>query len=360
MRPMKLDLPYLSPETDRHGKPRLYVRRHGRRVRLREAAGSPEFLMAYSGALDALAALAGVKGPERLTAAPRGSLGWLGAQYFGSAEFQGLDPVSQRTRRAIVEECLREPRKPGSRDLMRDCPITVLSAAHVQMLRDRRADRKGAANNRLKYLSALFGWAIEARHMTRNPAADVRPLKYASTGFYSWTVEDVHQFEARHPIGSKARLALALLLFTGARRGDVVTFGRQHIKDGWLRFVPRKTRYRRNTMSEKPVIPELARIIEATPGGDLTFLVSEYSRPFTAAGFGNWFRKRCDEAGLPRCTAHGLRKAGATRAAEAGATERQLMAIFDWTSVHQATVYTASADRRRLTGEAMKLLGGTS
>jgi hypothetical protein len=199
MRPMKLDLPYLSREPDRHGNNRLYTRRHGRRIRLRDRLGSAEFLAAYNAALEALAAAAGTKGPERLTAAPRGSLGWLAAQYFGSAEFQALDPVSQRTRRAIIEECLREPRKPGSPDVMRDCPITVLSADHIQMLRDRRTDRKGAANNRLKYLSALFGWAIEARNMTRNPAADVRPLKYASTGFYSWTDEDVHRFEARHP-----------------------------------------------------------------------------------------------------------------------------------------------------------------
>ena len=89
---------------------------------------------------------------------------------------------------AILEECFREPRKPGLADVMRDCPISVLSAAHVQMLRDRKAEKKGAANNRLKYLSALFGWAIEARHMARNPARDVRPLQYASSGFYTWTL----------------------------------------------------------------------------------------------------------------------------------------------------------------------------
>jgi integrase len=194
--------------------------------------------------------------------------------------------------------------------------------------------------------------------MKTNPARDAKPFRYASDGFHTWTLAEVRQFEARHPVGTKARLALALLLFTGARRGDVVTFGRQHIKDGWLSFVPNKTRYKRVRKSEKPILPGLAQIISKSPCGDLTLLVTEYGRPFTAAGFGGWFRKRCDEAGLPDCSAHGLRKAGATIAAENGATDRQLMALFDWETANQATTYTAAANRKRLAGEAAKLLEG--
>lgn len=367
MRPVKLDLPYLSSDPDRHGNARLYVRRNGRRIRIRGRPGSPEFLEAYTAALDALAEAWGTKGAERITSAPRGTLGWLGDQYFGSGEFGSLDPISQRTRRSVLEGCFREPRKPKSKDLMRDCPLSVFSAAHVQVLRDRRSDKKGAANNRLKYLSAMFGWAIEARYMTRNPARDVRPLGYESNGFYTWTIDDVRQFCERHPIGTKARLALALLLFTGARRGDVVTLGRQHVRDGWLKYTPRKTRHltRRSRnksprVSEKPVLPLLARIIAASPTGDLAFLVTEHGRPFTAAGFGNWFRNRCDEAELPKCSAHGLKKAGATIAAENGATDRQLMAMFDWSTEKQANVYTAAASRRKLAATGMLLIGDGS
>jgi hypothetical protein len=69
--------------------------------------------------------------------------------------------------------------------------------------------------------------------------------------------------------------------------------------------------------------------MNASPCGDLTFLVNEWGPPFTDAGFGNWFRDRCLEAGVPG-RAHGLRKAGATLAANNGATSRQLMAIFGW------------------------------
>jgi hypothetical protein len=57
-------------------------------------------------------------------------------------------------------------------------------------------------------------------------------LKGKPGGFHSWTREEVEQFEARHLIGTKARLAMALLLYTGQRRSDVVLFGRQHVRDG--------------------------------------------------------------------------------------------------------------------------------
>jgi integrase len=357
MKPMRLDLPYLMADTDRHGTRRLFVRRNGRKVRIREKPGTAAFASAYTAALERLES-AEPRALPRRQSAPSGTLGWLVASYVAAAEFKALDRISQRTRRGILEGCLLEPREPGSSDLMALCPIDVLAAPHVLMFRDRRADKPGAANNRLKYLSAMFGWAVGRGILRWNPARDVKPVRYSSSGFHSWTPAEVLQFEARHPIGSKARLALALLLFTGPRRGDVVTFGRQHVKDGWIRFVPRKTRYKRSTLLEIPIVPELARILAATPTGELTFLETEYGRAFSAAGFGAWFRKRCDEAGLEHCTAHGLRKAGAAIAAERGATDRQLMALYGWTSSSQATVYTAAADRKKLAGEAAKLLSG--
>jgi integrase len=110
----------------------------------------------------------------------------------------------------------------------------------------------------------------------------------------------VKQFEAHHKIGTKARLALALMLYLGVRRGDAVTLGRQHVRDGVIRFVPLKTRRKKMHAIETPILPELAKIIEAGPTGDLTFLITEW---------------------LPQCSAHGLRKAGATIMAERGATD---------------------------------------
>ena len=170
-------------------------------------------------------------------------------------------------------------------------------------------------------------------------------------------MEEVDKFETRHPVGSKARLAFALMLYTGARRSDVVLLGRQHVKDGSLKFIAQKNRRRRPVTVELSMPPALVSVIEASLTGALTFLVTEYGKPFTAAGFGGWFRARCDEAGLPHCSPHGLRKAGAARAAENGATAHELMAIFGWLSLKEAERYTAAAQRRRLARNTATLLG---
>ena len=110
------------------------------------------------------------------------------------------------------------------------------------------------------------------------------------------------------------------MLYLGVRRSDVVTLDRQYMRDGVIRFVPQKTKRKKMQAIEIPVAPELAKIIAATPTGDMTFLMTGWEKPFTANGFGNWFRDRCNDAGLPQCSAHGMRKAGASIAAERGAT----------------------------------------
>jgi integrase len=358
---MDIDLPYLSRNKDRHGNVRLYVRRNGDYVRIREKPGTPEFLAAYTAAVERLGGPKDAPGPNARQPFPRGTLGWLGVQYFNSDEFLALDAKSQSTRRGVLEACFQEPHKDDDPEPMGFCPLAHLAPRHVKRLRDLKKGFPGAQNNRRKYLSAMFGWAVDQDPplLQSNPARDVRRVKYATDGFHTWTTDEVARFEARHPIGSKARLALALLMFTGTRRQDMVTLGRQHIKDSWLRFVPKKTRYKRVRISEKPWLPCLADIVSQSPCGNLTFLVTEYGKPFSDKGFGNWFRDRCNEAGLPHCTAHGLRKAGATLAAEKGATVNQLMAIFDWDTPAQAKVYTDAADRKRLAGEAMPMLART-
>lgn len=353
---VKLNLPYLSMETDRHGNDRLYVRRNGRRIRIKGQVGTPGFARAYGEALEALATPPAPTAPKASGPA-HGTLGWLAERFYASDEFRGLDPDSQRTRRRVIDSCLAEPHTDTDPEPMAHCPLEHVTSKKIKRLRDMKAGLPGAANNRKKYLSAMFGWAIEAELMTSNPARDVRSKKYASDGFYTWTVGDLTAFEKRHPIGTKARLALSLLLYLGVRRGDLVRLGPEDVQDGVVKFIPNKTRHQRRTESQKPILPALSRIIECSPCGTKTFLETSFGKPFSAAGFGNWFRERCDEAGLTKCSAHGLRKIGATLCAESGATEHQLMAIFDWSTPAQAAVYTRAASRRALAASSMHMLG---
>jgi integrase len=352
------DLPYLEHDEDRHGNPRVYVRRNGKRIRIREGRGSPAFARAYADAVDALGARATNPSRKATASHPPGSLGWLGAKYFESKkDFLKLAKESQRARRNSLEECFREPFSSTDSEPMGNCPLKHVTTQHLRYLIEIKTDQPGAAANRRKHLSALCAWGVENGHLPTNPARDVKAVKkIKGGGYYTWTVADVEQFLDFHKRGSRARLALALLLFTGARRQDMVTFGKQHVRSGWIRYVPKKTLHKRREVSQKPFLPILADIIAYSPCGSMTFLETEYGKPFTAAGFGNWFRDRCDEAGLPQCTAHGLKKAGATIAAENGATTSQLMAMFDWSTVSQAEVYTRAADRKRLAGDAMGLI----
>jgi integrase len=157
--------------------------------------------------------------------------------------------------------------------------------------------------------------------------------------------------QRRWPIGTRQRVWLDVLLYTGLRRGDAVRFGRQHVRDGVGSIKTEKT----DTTVTLPILPVLAETLAAGPCGDLTFIAGESGRPLAKESFGNLFRQACRAAGVPG-SAHGVRKIAATRAANAGATVAQLEAIFGWCGGSMASLYTRAADRRRLSLEAMHKL----
>ena len=326
------------------------------KVRLHGTPWTPEFMAAYEAAKAEPAA-------EKKSGIASGTWRWLCVKYFAEcADFKRLDDRTQHVRRRILEGTFDEPIAPGSPKLFRDIPLAMMGVEAIEVLRDRKSATPEAANARVKAIRQVFKWGMckksaEGRPCAPgNPAREVSYLKSGSTGFHTWTPEDVSQFEERHPVGTKARLAMALLLFTGQRRSDVTRLGRQHVRNGRLTFTQHKGRKHKPTQLTLPILPVLQRIIDASPCGDLTFLMNDLNRPFTDAGFGNKFRQWCDEAGLRHCSAHGLRKAGATIAANNGATTKQLMAIFGWSSSKMADHYTRAADQVRLADSAMHML----
>lgn len=233
-----------------------------------------------------------------------------------------------------------------------------MNREHVLQLRDDIADRPEAANNRVKDLSALFRWAIATRYAPakfQNPAAGIPKLKpLNANGYHTWTPEELLQFESHWPVGTMQRLAYALMLFTGARVSDAYRLGPGNQIDGCLQWVQQKTQ--REVVV--PIHPALQDAIDATEHGDQAYLITQYYKPFSSAkSLSNWCTKSYIAAGLPdRCVAHGLRKAGATRLAELGATEHQLMSVFGWSSPAEARRYTEAASRKRMAKAAISLL----
>ena len=333
---MKRSPKYVQGFIDRHGKPRFYFRRRGSEsAPLPGLPWSPQFMAAYE------AALAGQPPQIGSSRVKPGTFRALAVSYFGSVAFRTMKPSTQSVYRNAIERLCGEHGDKG---------VLTLQREHVVKLMAAKAEKPESANLLRKVLRAMMHHAVEIGLRTDDPTRDVRAIRVKSDGFHSWTEGEITQFEEHHPVGLRPRLALALLLYTGQRRSDVVRMGRQHIdKNAAIHVRQVKT----GAELTIPVHAALGAIIAETPGDHLTFLTTQFGKPFSAAGFGNWFRAQCDLAGLPECTAHGLRKAAARRLAEAGCTEHEIAAITGHASLREITRYTKAADQVRLAVSAM-------
>lgn len=357
---------FIIRDTDARGNVRVYFRRRRdeKKTRIEESFGSPEFWARYRelvaltecGAL-AVTEEAGVMPP---LAVEYGTLKWLCCKYFASRAFKGLAQRTQRVRKLVLDGCLAEQLSRTDRRLFGQMPVSKFGIEALETLRDRKKDRPEAANNRLRAFGPLLAWAVSEKIILSAPprAKFLRPAN--PDGHHCWTAAERARFEAHFPIGTKARLAYALLYYTGARRSDVVRLGRQNERQGGseLFFRPVKTEKITGVSVTIPIEPELRDAINAGPTGDLTYIVSEDGTPYTADSFGNWFRDCCREAGVSKagergCSPHGLRKALATKCAEGEATTRGLMATFGWKTPKEAMRYTEAADRRQLAANTM-------
>jgi integrase len=329
---------------DRHDKPRFYFRRAGhKKLPLPGLPWSPEFMAAYQEAIEGA--------PRVQIGANRSRTGTVAAAvagYFGSASFaMGLADSTRRTRRRILERF---------REQHGDKGIATLGKVHVERMVNAKAGTPGEALNFLVAIRALMRHVITAGLRADDPTIGVRAPKYRSVGFYTWTEEDIAAFEARHPKGTQARLALALLLYTAQRRADVVRMGRQHVREGLLSVTQAKT----GTTLAIPLHPELRAVLEATPAENMSFLVTREGKPFHPDAFSHWFKRKCTEAGLPaRAAAHGLRKAACRRLAELGCSANVIAAISGHSTLREVSRYTAAADQVRLARQGIEALTRT-
>jgi integrase len=334
---------YVHGYLDRHGKPRHYLRQPGRKeVPLPGLPWSPKFMEAYEAALIQAAPVVIGAGRTKPGTIDEGVV-----RYLGSAAFTALAPSSQAMRRRILERLRVEHG---------DKRLRYLQAEHVARLVGKL--RPWVQRNFMKTLRGLMAFCLTDGLVDADPTLGVKLARVKDTGgFPTWSAAAIEQYRTHHRLGTRARLALELLYNTMGARADVLRLGRQHVQAGIVSFRRQKT----GNPVDIPILAELQTAIDAMPKGEhLTFLVTERGKPFTPAGFGNWFRDQCDAAGLSNLSAHGLRKAGATRLAEAGATDHEIMAWGGWSSLKEVQRYTKAANRKRLALQAAgKLKAGT-
>lgn len=334
--------PHLNRETTRHGKTVWVVRAgHGPRTRLRAAYGTAEFKAEYD------AAIKGEPYQGNAVAPAKASLQWLWDNYHDTASSWFALAASTRRQR---ENIMRRVLKDNGRK-----PYLAIKKSDIVAGIDRRAKTPSAARNFLDTMKGLFGWALEREHVAQDPTASVKgPARPKSAGFPAWTREDVAAYQRRWPLGTRQRVWLDVILYTGPRRGDAAIIGRQHIKDARNEdgSVTRVASWRTEKSGETvtvtiPILAVLQRTLDAGPTGDLTWICSSRGLPYTKESFGNAFSETARMAGVKK-SAHGVRKIAATIAAENGATAHELMAIFGWTNIRQAEVYTREAARAKL------------
>lgn len=347
---------YVTGFVDRHGRTRLRFRRVGWRSGYFKAAlGTEEFRAEYRAFMDAVPPLA----VARLTPAAPGTLDDLVTRYLSVPARLGPTAATQAKVRAIISR-FREGR--GSRMV---AAVTfehidaIVAKKRVKVEAGKRMEGGVEAARKLrKELVRLFDFAVKIGFRRDNPVAQSDRVKVAagerSTGFYSWTEGDIAQYRDTHPLGSRARLAMELMLWTAQRRVDAIRMGPQDVHEG--RMTVRQSKGGKHL--EIAVAPQLlAAIVAVTPiPGQTRFLLTEYSKPFTNPGFGNWFRVQCDVAGLPQCTAHGLRKAAMRRLAQLHFSNQGLKALSGHSGDDEVATYTRAVDQERLASDAIRAL----
>ena len=213
----RIKLKFVQQWVDRRdGRVHRYVRRPGfAKVRLPGLPGSAEFMAAYE-----IAVAAAVPAPIGAGRNRPGSLSAAIALYFGSFEFHACAPGTQVMRRSILQKF---------RAAHGDKPLALLPQKFIT--HEFSKMRPHAARNWLGAIRALLQFAKAHGLCAQDATQGIKLPAIKTDGYHTWNEQEIEQFEAHHPIGSKARLALALLLYTAQRRGDAIRMGRQHLRE---------------------------------------------------------------------------------------------------------------------------------
>jgi len=322
--------PHVECWRDRHKKLRVYFRKgKGRRIPL-PGIGTEEFEEAYR---VALVGDVEVRRERRPRDKPD-TIGALITSYLGSAAYLSLRPTTKAGYSWRIEWVRT---RHGHRT------VSGLNRSRVIGILQPFADRPGQALSILRILRILIRHAIDREWLRHDPSVGIKRPK--TQEIRSWTDDEIRAFEQRWPIGTRQRVAFALMLFTGQRRSDVHRMTWADVRDRMIVVVQQKTGARLTI----PLHQVLLTVLAATARRHVTIVNTEAGQPFTVKGFGDWMRKAIAAAGLPLdCTPHGLRKAAGRRLAEAGCTGREIMSVLGHRTLAQAELYTRDADQAQL------------
>lgn len=344
--------------TSQHGTERLVFRRKGFKTSYFKAAfGTKDFQAEYDALLNPAEPLAA----KPIARAKPGTLDDLVTRYCAVPTRLGPSEVTQSKVRAVIEDF---------RNGRGDRPVSLVTFEAIDKIVAKKLIKTGtgnktkgglhAARKLRKELVRLFDFAVKAGMCQANPVIQAEKVKspagQKSKGFHSWTEDEIQQYRDRHQIGTRERLAMELLLWTDQRRCDVVRMGKAQIKNGRLPITQEKT----GAVLWLAVAPQLIEAIIAMPPAltsPFCFLVTlRGKRPLKKESFGTWFKKACVEAGLPHCTAHGLRKATLRRMAELEMANKSMKSVSGQKRDETLAGYIEDANQMKLADSAITAL----
>jgi integrase len=321
------------------GSDYLYFRRYGQRWRLPHDSASREFQRAY---LELLGKTDVDPPPRQVSDA---SVAALIREYRGSEEYLDLKPKTQRAYERML-------------DIFASIDHRAIRRRHIRELRKTFAGKGRTQQLFGQVASLLFNFAIDNDYCETNPASRLKRVGKASS-YKAWTDAECATFEVSN-LPRHVMTGYMLGRYTGQRRGDVLKMARSAYSSGMIAVKPSKTE-RHSRDNEQLFIPAHKRLmayLAELPKEALLFVVDANGRPVDETTFSKDFRAALDAAGLPHLHFHGLRHTAGAALAEAGCSEKEIMAVLGHKTIAMVQKYTQGARRKRLATSAIAKLEG--
>ena len=340
---MRRNLPRYVERTKAKGKDYYYFRRSrdGPRFRMPGLPGDAAFEVEYVRRL-------GTPNPERKSISS-GSLAALIKDYKQSDEYLSLKPKTQADYARMLDRF----------STIDGFPAEAIKRRHIRELRKNLAGKGRSQQLFSQVASLLFNFGVDNDYCDVNPAARMKRHDRAKA-FKAWTDEDCNAFEQSGP-AQHLLTAYMLARYTGQRRGDVLKMTRNAYSAGSIKVRPTKTE-RHADDNEQLWIPAHSRLreyLDALPKTALLFVVDAKAQPLLEGTFTKEFRWALDAAGLQGLNFHGLRHTAGRALAEAGCSEKEIMAVLGHRTSAMVQKYTKAARQRRLASRAIAKLEGT-
>lgn len=320
---------YVSSFIDNRGKRRWRYYRRGYPSQYLPRPDHPDFIEAYTAALQR---------PKKSAVRIGYSLGHAIDDYLKSRAFTDLAEGTKPSYESLLMQIGVNYGRYDIKTLTRVRLEGILSTI----------DSTSKRNKVLAKFRLVLEQAVRSGHIEHNIAKDIQSVRHKPNSYKAWSLKDIAQFESHYPKGSTERLALYLLYYTGQRSSDAVRMGDGNIIEGRLHVTQKKT----GTHLSLPIHPKLAEELPKRP----VWLLTQYGLPFSTKGFQQWLVRKLKRAGLTGLSGHGLRKSLATHLADKGATPHQIQAMTGHKNLAEVALYTREAGMAKLADEAINLL----